>query len=130
MKAKLLKFLKIYIAFFLVAMLINLTMELTIPTPEEKNAFAIVFFYMLFSLPGSLIFLFKNYKPQIMGLFSLAIGFFFEFAFMRPDWVMKIYSLTAGLDVIGSVVISAIYWFIPWSVPAFILQKYIIKETK
>ena len=129
MKAKLLKFLKIYIAFFLVAMLINLTMELTIPTPEEKNAFGIITLYILFSLPGSLIFLFKNYKPQIMGLFSLVIGFFFEFAFMRPDWVMKIYALNIG-ESIGAVIISAIYWFIPWSIPTYVLQRYIIKETK
>lgn len=130
-KAKLLKFLKIYVVFFMVAMLINLTMELVIPTPEEKNASAIVFFYMLFSLPGALIFLFKNYKPQIMGLLSLVIGFFFEFAFMRPDWVMNIYALNIGASI-GAVIISAIYWFIPWSVPAFLLQKYkyIIKETK
>lgn len=129
MKEKLVKFLKIYIVFFIVAMLINLTMELTIPTPEEKNAFAIVFFYALFSLPGALVLLLKNYKPWIMGLLSLGIGFFFEFSFMRPDWVMNIYALNIGASIL-SAIISAIYWFIPWSVPAFILQKYILKEGK
>ena len=130
MKDRIIRLLKIYAVFIMVALLINLTMELTIPTPEEKNAFAIVFFYLLFSLPGSLVLLFKNYRPLKMGLLSFVIGFIFEFAFMRPDWVMKIYSLTAGPDVIGAVIISAVYWLIPWSVPTYILQKYIIKEAR
>ena len=129
MKDKLIKFVKIYFVFILIALLINLTMEMTIPTPEEKNAAGIAMFYMLFSLPGSLVLLLKNYKPLIMGFLSLVIGFIMEFTFMRPDWVMKIYTVQIGGDVIGAVIISAIYWFIPWSVPSFLLQRYILKET-
>lgn len=130
MKEKLARFVKIYFVFILVALIINLTMEMTIPTPEEKNAVGIAMFYLLFSLPGSLIFLFKNYRPLIMGMLSFVIGFLMEFAFMRPDWVMKIYSLNVGLGEIVAVIVSAVYWFIPWGIPAFILQKYIIKGTK
>lgn len=127
MKDKLVKFLKIYFVFILVALLINLTMEMTIPTPEEKNAIGIAMFYLLFSLPGSLVFLFKNYRPLIMGLLSFVIGFLMEFSFMRPEWVMKIYSLTVGPGEIVAVIVSAVYWFIPWGVSAFILQRYILK---
>ncbi len=127
MKDKLVKFLKIYFVFILVALLINLTMEMTIPTPEEKNAIGIAMFYLLFSLPGSLVFLFKIYRPLIMGLLSFVIGFLMEFSFMRPEWVMKIYSLTVGPGEIVAVIVSAVYWFIPWGVSAFILQRYILK---
>jgi hypothetical protein len=127
MKEKLITFLKIYAVFILVALLINLTMEMTIPTPEEKDAVGIAFFYLLFSLPGSLIFLFKKYRPLIMGLLSFVIGFLMEFTFMRPEWVMKIYSLQVTGDVIGAVIISAIYWFIPWGIPSFVLRRFIIK---
>jgi hypothetical protein len=130
MKEKLIKFIKIYLAFILVALLINLTMEIVIPTPEEKDAVGIAMFYLMFSLPGSLILLFKNYRPLVMGLLSFVIGFLMEFAFMRPDWVMKIYSLTVGPGEIVAFIVSAVYWFIPWGIPAFILQRYIIKETK
>ncbi len=127
MKERLLRFLKIYAAFVLVALLINLTMEMAIPTPEEKNAVGIAMFYLLFSLPGALVLLFRNYRPAKMGLLSLVIGFVFEFSFMRPDWVLKIYSLSAGPGEIVAVIISAIYWFIPWFVPCLILNKYVIK---
>ena len=121
MKDKVIKFLKIYIIFILFVLTVNLSMEMFIPTPEEKNAVAIAIFYLIFSFPGSLIFLLKNYKPIRMGLLSLIIGFILEFAFMMPDWVQNIYSFNITGGVVVAVIVSAIYWFIAWGVPAYIL---------
>lgn len=128
MKDRLLKFLKIYLAFILFALLVNLSMEILIPTPEEKQVLGIVMFYMLFSITGSLVFLFKGYRPLKMGLLSFVLGFFFEFAFMRPDWVLKIYSLEVGGDVFGAVIVSAVYWFIAWGIPSYFLHRYVFRS--
>ena len=127
MKDKAVKFLKIYLVFMAVALAINLSMEMLIPTPEEKHASGIIMFYSLFSVAGSAIFLFKDYRPVIMGMLSFILGFIFEFTFMRPDWVMKIYALQIGGGEIVAVFVSAIYWFIPWGVPAYIIKKSIKK---
>ncbi len=119
---KLVKFFKIYSVFMAIALAINLSLEMLIPTPEEKNALVIVVFYLLFNLIGSSIFLFKSYRPLKMGTLSFVLGFIFEFTFMRPDWVQSIYALSIGGDVISAVIVSAIYWFIPWGVPAYIIR--------
>ena len=129
MKDRIIKLLKIYIVFILIALLINLTMEMTIPTPEEKNALGIIIFYLMFSFVGSIIFLLKSYRTRIMALLSFIAGFFLEFAFMRPEWVMKIYVLQLTGDVIGGLIVSAIYWLIPWGVPAYILHRYLFKPA-
>jgi hypothetical protein len=126
-KGKVVNFLKIYAVFILFALLVNLSMELLIPTPEEKQATMIIMFYMLFSLFGSLIYLLKNYRAVRMGLLSLVIGFVLEFAFMRPDWVLKIYGLNIGGDVIGAVLVTSLYWFIAWGIPSYVLHRYVFK---
>jgi hypothetical protein len=129
MKDVIIRFLKTYAVFILIALLINLTMEMTIPTPEEKNAVGIVMFYLLFNFAGSIIFLLKNYRTRVMALLSFIVGFIMEFSFMRPDWVMKIYALQFTGDVVGAVIVSAIYWLIPWGVPAYILHRYVFKAA-
>ncbi len=125
MKDRIINFLKIYLVFMAFALLINLSMEMLIPTPEEKDASGIITFYMVFNLVGSVILLVKNYEPKLMGMFSLFIGFVFEFAFMRPDWVQNIYALNIEVGVIIAVIISAIYWFVPWGIPSYIAHRYI-----
>jgi len=124
MKEKLFRFLKVYAVFMAVALVINLPMEMLIPTPEEKHASGIIIFYSLFNLAGSAVFLFKNYKHLMMGLLSFILGFVFEFTFMRPDWVMNIYAFNITGEIILTVIISAVYWFIPWGVPAYIIKKF------
>jgi hypothetical protein len=111
------------------ALLVNLSMEMFIPTPEEKNLFGIIMFYMVFNFFGSFIFLVKNYRAKIMGIFSLVLGFIFEFSFMRPDWVQKIYTLNIEAGVVMAFIISAFYWFIPWGIPSYILNKYFMKNV-
>lgn len=123
MIADILKFLKIYAIFMVFVLVVNLSMEVFIPTPEEKNVLAIIIFYLIFNLFGSLIFFFKKYKPEIMGGLSFVIGFVLEFAFMRPDWVHRIYSLQIQIGLILAVAISALYWFIAWGIPAYILDR-------
>ena len=64
-----------------------------------------------------------------MGLLSLLIGFICEFTFMKPEWVEKFYSLNVDGKIIVAVIISAIYWFIIWGAPTYILQKYFSKNN-
>ena len=127
-KDGIIKFLKIYLTLFLCAIAFNLSMEILIPTPEEKLVLPIVIFYSLFSIIGAMIFFFKNYKPMKMGFLSLILGFIFEFTFMRPDWVNKIYAIKIEGDVIGAVIVTAFYWFIAWGIPSYIIHKYLIKS--
>ena len=124
MKDKFIRFIKIYLVFMAIVLAINLSMEMLIPTPEEKHASGIIIFYSLFSIAGSAILLFKDYKPAMMGMLSFVLGFIFEFTFMRPDWVQNIYAFRITGEVILTVVISAIYWFIPWGVPTYIIKKF------
>ncbi len=72
----------------------------------------IVIFYIIFSFVGSVIFLFKNFEPVIMGILSLIAGFFLEFAFMRPDWVQDIFGFRITAGVIVAFIVLAFCWFI------------------
>jgi hypothetical protein len=130
MRDKIIKFIKIYSIFMAVALLINLPMEILIPTPEEKNPLAIIFFYTMFNFVGSIIFLLKKYQAKIMGILSFVLGFLLEFTFMRPDWVQDIYALNISVRILLPVLISAVYWFIPWSVPTFVLHKFLDSELR
>jgi hypothetical protein len=112
------------------ALLINLSMEMFIPTPEEKQPLGIIFFYMMFNFVGSIVLLLKNYQAKIMGILSLILGFIFEFVFMRPDWVQNIYNFNINEGVLGGFLISALYWFIPWSVPTLIFHKFLESKSK
>lgn len=117
-------------------------MEILVPTPEREKIIAeygwanfvqskvtgLVMFYMIFSFVGSIIFLFKFYKPIIMGILSLVIGFILEFAFMKPEWVQNICVVRIGGDDVVAVIVSALYWFIPWGMPSYIVHKYIFKS--
>jgi hypothetical protein len=126
-KKRAVDFLKVYAVFILFSMLVNLSMELLIPTPEEKQATGIIIFYTIFSFFGSMIYLFRKYRPVRMGLLSLLIGFLLEFALMRPAWVMNIYGLSITGDVIGAVLVSSLYWFIAWGIPSYALHQYVFK---
>ena len=116
-----------YAVFMGFLLLVNLSMELLIPTPEEKNAIGIIIFYLIFSLPGAALLLYKKCRPLMMGILSLALGFFFEFAFMKPDWVMQLYALRFTGDALGAVVVSAFYWFIAWGAPAYLHGRFLEK---
>ncbi|MDH5437595.1 MAG: hypothetical protein OEX76_01695 [Candidatus Bathyarchaeota archaeon] len=143
MKDKVTKFLKIFVVFLLFALATNLVMEIFVPTPEREKIVAehgwaymvqskvtgLTFFYGIFSFVGGVVFLSKSYKPLIMGFLSFVVGFVFEFAFMNPEWVQKIYSLQVGADVVVAVIVSAFYWFIPWGVPSYIFHRWIFKRA-
>ena len=128
-KERLVKFLEIYAVFVLSALLVNLSMELLIPTPEEKQALMIIIFYMMFSFFGSLIYLLKNYRPVRMGLLSLVLGFVLEFVLMKPDWVLKIYAFNVDGDAIGAVLVTSLYWFIAWGIPSYVLHRYVFRDS-
>jgi hypothetical protein len=105
-------------------------MEMLIPTPEEKQPLGIIFFYMMFNFLGTIILLLKNYQAKIMGALSLVLGFIFEFSFMRPDWVQNIYAFNVNIGVLMAVLVSALYWFIPWSVPTFVFHKFLDSKLR
>ncbi len=131
---KIIKFLKIYIVFFLFALLINLTLEivfrLIIQIPEPLDIRGIINpFFSIFSFFGSLIFFYKSYGPRKMGLLSLVFGQICEFGFMKPEWVRKFYALEISGETIAPFIISSIiYWFPAWFIPSYIIHKYIIKN--
>lgn len=113
------RFLAIYLIFVLFALLVNLSMEMIIPTPEVKEPMNIVFFYTIFQFVGSLVFLLKDFESGKMGFLSLVAGFILEFTLMNPEWVKSIYSLSIGGDVIVAAIVSAFYWFIAWGGPSY-----------
>lgn len=141
MKKEALRLLKTYLIFLLVAVLINLTLELIVPTPERAATVAehglayflkthtinVMIFYAIFSLIGAVIFVLKNYDALRMGVLSFIVGFILEFLMMRPDWVGEIYALNIDMGIIVAVLISAAYWFVPWSLPAYMIHKYVKK---
>jgi len=128
MKDNIIKFLKFYFVFMLCALLISLSMEMLIPTPEVKQALGIIMFYTIFNFVGCIIFLLKTYKPMKMGVLSLIIGFVLEFALMKPEWVQKIYIFKIDGDVIGALIVTSIYWLIAWGIPSYIIHKYLNKN--
>lgn len=115
-----LRFPVVYGVFVLFALAVNLSMEMLIPVPEAKDPLGIIMFYLIFSAPGSVIFLVKNYRPVRMGLLSAVLGMIFEFTFMRPDWVINFN--------IGGAAVSTVYWFIAWGVPSYFLHRFITKR--
>jgi len=110
MKKGILNFVRAYLIFLLCSLAINVSMEILVPTPEREKIVVehgwgylmtyqvrgLAIFYMMFSLPGSVIFLRMRYGSLRMGELSLAVGFFLEFAAMRPKWVMDIMALRIG----------------------------------
>ncbi len=146
MKEKILEFLKIYFVFLAIAFVINtLIMEILVApsvAPEHQKSISeqgwrsfvynqlvgVTILYSIFSFVGSIIFFKKRFDFKRMGLLSFISGFVLEFTFMRPEWVQAIYELRVSGEVIGAVIVSSLYWFIPWGVPSYILQKYFLKE--
>jgi hypothetical protein len=136
MKDKTATFLKVFLVFFIPVLVLNLTGELTI-SPENKiriaeNGWAefiqeqvvgVVVLYILTGLIGTIVFLRTRLKWVVLGSLSLAIGAVLEFAFMRPQWVQDVFALHMDAGVMIAVVISALYWFIIWGLPAFLLAK-------
>ena len=80
--------------------------------------------YALLSLIGLLILLKMEYTPVRMGVLSLVLGFVIEFFFMKPDWVYTIarFQITAG--VVIAVLLSALYWFLVWGFPSYMIKRY------
>ena len=103
MKNKIIRFLKIYLVFWLFAVTVSVViMEILIGSiiiPERQEfaaehgminySFEILleqpFFYTIFSFFGALIFYFKNYNYKKMGLLSLLFGFILEFTILQPN---------------------------------------------
>ena len=139
-------FLKIYLTFLSLSLLINLLLleiifgSTAIPEYKEEieqkgwwrffceMLLGVSIFYALFSLAGSLVFIKERYEPKKMGLLSVALGLLLEFAFMRPDWVQNIYALRIGGSEAVAVILSSLYWFIPWSVPSYLLNEFILTK--
>ena len=132
-KDKIFRFLKIYLVFIICTLAINLLLEIVLrfvfEIPEELDIRGIILFFSIFNLFGALIFLLKNYKPIKMGLLSLIFGQILEFTFMKPEWVLRMYTFEFSGETIAPFILSSIiYWFPAWAIPSFILYKYATKE--
>ena len=137
---RLVKFVKVCLVFVLLAVLTNVAMEITVPTPETAgvvaehgwshyltvNVRSLILFYALYNLIGGVIYNSTNLRSVEMGVFSLAVGFALEFAFRKPDWVHHILALqpTPG-DFVG-VVVSMFYWYIAWGLPSYLIGRYLL----
>lgn len=152
MKNKIIRFLKNYLVFWLFAVTVSVViMEILIGSiivPERQEfavehgmvnyLFEILFgttiFYTIFSFFGALIFYFKNYNYKKMGLLSLLLGFILEFTILQPNipegegsgasWVQGWYNLNINGETIVGTLISAVYWFIGWGLPSYVIHKY------
>lgn len=123
--------------FLIASFVINLTMKVVITAPEkmvfvEEHAAGyyytnttrgIVVFYAFYSVFGSLVFITTSYRTIKMGVLSMFLGFFLDFALMKPGWVLDF----AYLQVIpGSVLafaVSILSWFVSWAAPTYITHK-------
>lgn len=129
---------KVFTIFLVASLATNLTMEITVPTPEKAALVAergwghyythqlrgLVFFNVLFSLAGSAVFIAGSYRTLEMGALSTVLGFAFESAFMRPDWVLALTALRVIPGVFAALVVSPFYWFIAWGFPAYVTHRF------
>jgi len=155
-KNKIIQFLKIYLVFWLFAVTVSVViMEILIGSilvPERQEfavehgminySFEVLFgttiFYTIFSFFGALIFYFKNYSYKKMGILSLLLGFILEFTILQPNipegegsgasWVQGWYNLNITGETIVGTLISAVYWFIGWGLPSYVIHKYSAKS--
>ncbi len=140
MQTRLVKFAKVYLVFMLSAILVNVAMEIAIPTPEKAmiiaehgwdhymavNVRGIILFYAIFSLVGGVIYISTNLRSVEMGASSLVIGFVLEFAFMRPGWVLRILALRVAPADVVAVIVSVFYWYVAWGLPSYLIQRYLM----
>ena len=132
---------KIYVVFMLSALLVNVALEIVVPTPEKGRVIAehgwghylavnvrgIVLFYAVFNLVGSTIYYDTNMRSVEMGLASLVLGFFLEFAFMKPDWVLHILAMKPGPVDVVAFMVSILIWYAAWGLPSYMIQRYIMR---
>jgi len=137
---RLVKFVKVYLVFVLMAVLTNAAMEIAVPTLEKAGVIAEhgwghylavnvrspILFYALFNLIGGVIYNSTNLRSVEMGVFSLVVGFVLEFAFMRPDWVLHILALRVAPADVMAVIVSMFYWYIAWGLPSYLIQRYLM----
>ena len=155
-RSTVIRFLKIYLVFWLFAVAISVVImeiiigSLIVPERQEfssehgitaytfKVFFGTTIFYTIFSFFGTLIFYFKNYSYKKMGILSLLLGFILEFTILQPNipegegsgasWVQGWYNLNINGETIVGTLISAIYWFIGWGLPSYVIHKYSTKS--
>ncbi len=80
--------------------------------------------FLIISLVGTIVFLKTGFRPRIMGILSWALGFLLEFTLMKPEWVQSLLNLTPTEDAIGAIIVSSIYWLIPWGLPSYLLYRF------
>lgn len=124
------------ILFIVITLVVTLTMELTF-SPEKRqiwNERGTIGLLTSMEFIGTIIFLFmygiiggtlhqkKIRNPAYLGILSLIIGHICEFTFMRPAWVRMLLGeipLNQN-EVTLAIMISSIFWFIAWAIPAYI----------
>jgi len=143
-QTRLVKFGKVYLVFILSAILVNVAMEIAVPTPEKARVIAehgwghylsvnvrgLILFYALFNLIGGVIYISTNLRSVEMGVSSLVVGFVLEFALMRPDWVLHILALRVAPADVVAVIVSMFYWYVAWGLPSYLIQRYLMSLGK
>ena len=155
-RSTVIQFLKIYMVFWLFAAAISVVImeiiigSLIVPERQEFASergitaytfevfFGTTIFYTIFSFFGALIFYFKNYSYKKIGILSLLLGFILEFTILQPNipegegsgasWVQGWYNLNINGETIVGTLISAVYWFIGWGLPSYVIHKYSTKS--
>jgi hypothetical protein len=80
-------------------------------------------FSLFYSLAGSLVFVAKSYRTVGMGASSSVFGLFLELVLIRPPWVQELAVLNISFEGDLLLVVSALFWFIVWAVPAYLSHK-------
>ena len=123
MNYRITEFIKVYLVFLVSALLVNVSMELLIGNP----GWGIVVFYMLFSIAGTAIYLVARYRAWTMGILSLIGGTICELSFMQPDFLRDLFAFRFSPRLALTMLITIVYWFLAWAVPAYIIRKYFSK---
>jgi len=116
MRPETLKFMEklfaILAVFWLTALLFNLSLEMTVPAPEEKTASGVARDYLVFNLIGCAVFFLSGLSPKRMGILSLLAGMLFmEYLYARPEWLRGLLGGQFGENV-GGMLVSCGWWFL------------------
>ena len=85
-----------------------------------------LFFWILFCLLGSGIFLKKERDPKIIGVYSWVLGYLFEFTWMRPNWVQAILGEIEMwyFELFAAILVTSFTWFMVWALPTYVIGRF------
>ncbi len=117
-------FFKMWLVFYLYAVLVNCTGELFLPPGKQINLgwylSMTLGLYLPYSAIGAYLTLKRNPTPWLMGALSLFLGIV---VVERSQWLIKLATQFSGGALIGFV-ITIFYWSLAWFIPSYLINRY------